>query len=63
MHARALDKFGQLQNTLFILDGDQQGGDIERNLRQDTISDVPVLFLPGKRGARKLDMGKTSTDL
>jgi len=48
MHARALDKFGQLQNTLFILDGDQQGGDIERKIRQATISDVPVLFLPGK---------------
>lgn len=50
MHARALDKFGQLQNTLFILDGDQQGGDIERKIRQATISDVPVLFLPGKEG-------------
>ena len=48
MHARALDKFGQLQNTLFILDGDQQGGDIERKIRQATMSDVPVLFLPGK---------------
>ena len=48
MHARALDKFGQLQNTAFILDGDQQGGDIERKIQQATISDVPVLFLPGK---------------
>ena len=48
MHARALDKFGQLQNTLFILDGDQQGGDIEHKIRQATMSDVPVLFLPGK---------------
>ena len=48
MHARALDKFGQLQNTLFILDGDQQGGNIERKIRQATMSDVPVLFLPGK---------------
>ena len=48
MHARALDKFGQLQNTLFILDGDQQGGDIEHKIRQTTMSDVPVLFLPGK---------------
>ena len=48
MHARALDKFGQLQNTLFILDGDQQGGDIERKIRQTTMRDVPVLFLPGK---------------
>ncbi len=48
MHARALDKFGQLQNTLFILDGDQQDGDIEHKIRQATRSDVPVLFLPGK---------------
>ena len=48
MHARALDKFGQLQNTLFILDGDQRGGDIERKIQQATISVVPVLFLPGK---------------
>ena len=48
MHARALDKFGQLQNTLFILNGDQQDGDIERKIRQATRSDVPVLFLPGK---------------
>ncbi|MDE0554865.1 MAG: AAA family ATPase [Candidatus Poribacteria bacterium] len=58
MHARALDKFGQLQNTVFILDGDQQGGDIERKIRQATISDVPVLFLPGKEGPENWIWGK-----
>lgn len=58
MHARALDKFGQLQNTVFILDGDQQGGNIERKIRQATISDVPVLFLPGKEGPENWIWGK-----
>ena len=48
MHAQALRKFGQIQNTIFILDGDQRGGEIARKIQEaaETGSDVPVLFLP-----------------
>ncbi len=49
MHARALEKFGQLQNTIFILDGDQRDGEIAHKIQatvRHSVS-IPVLFLPG----------------
>ena len=48
MHARALAKFGQIQGTVFILDGDQRGGEIERKIRDAAERSVDILFLPGK---------------
>ena len=48
MHARALAKFGQIQDTVFILDGDQRGGEIERKIRDAAERSVDILFLPGK---------------
>lgn len=49
MHARALEKFGQIQNTVFILDGDQQGGEIAGKIHAAVgySANVPILFLPG----------------
>ena len=47
MHAETLRKFGQIQNTVFILDGDQRGGEIERKIQDAAKSSVLVLFLPG----------------
>ena len=48
MHARALAKFGQLQNTIFILDGDQQDGEIAQKIQAAGGGiNIPILFLPG----------------
>ena len=48
MHARALAKFGQIQDTVFILDGDQRGSEMERRIRDAAGRSVDILFLPGK---------------
>ena len=48
MHARALAKFGQLQNTIFILDGDQQDREIAQKIQAAGPGiNIPILFLPG----------------
>lgn len=49
MHARSLAKFGQLQDTVFILDGDQRGGEIEDKIVEAVgrSPNISILFLPG----------------
>ena len=47
-HAKAVRKFGRLDDFVFVLDGDQRGGDMERKIRSAAERDVPVLFLPGR---------------
>ena len=49
MHARSLAKFGQLQDTIFILDGDQRGGEIEGDIQTAAGRgvNISILFLPG----------------
>ena len=49
MHARSLAKFGQLQDTIFILDGDQRGGEIENKIKNAAGPgvNISILFLPG----------------
>ena len=46
-HAAAFRKFGQIQNFVFVLDGDKRGGGIKEKIRAGSRMDVPVLFLPG----------------
>ena len=46
-HAAAFRKFGQIQNFVFVLDGDKRGSDSEQKIRAAAGSDVPVFFLPG----------------
>ena len=48
MHARSLAKFGQIQDTVFILDGDQRDGGVEQRIRDAAERSVDILFLPGK---------------
>ena len=50
MHARSLAKFGQLQDTIFILDGDQRGGEIENKIKNAAGPgvNISILFLPGR---------------
>lgn len=50
-HAQALRKFGQIQDTVFILDGDQRGSEIENRIQGAAGSSVniSILFLPGKQ--------------
>ena len=47
-HARAVRRFGQLDNFVFVLDGDRRGGGLEEKIRDAAGRDVPVLFLPGR---------------
>ena len=47
-HAAAFRKFGQAENFVFVLDGDQSGSDIVSRIRQAAGMDIPVLFLPGR---------------
>ena len=47
-HATAFQKFGQIQNFVFVLDGDKRGGDLERRIKYQAGRDVPVLFLPSR---------------
>lgn len=46
-HARALRKFGQIDNVVFVLDGDRRDRDDEIAIREAAEQDVPVFFLPG----------------
>ena len=54
-HATAFRKFGQIQNFVFVLDGDKRGSDIEAKIRgamspsSAVQADVSVLFLPGRK--------------
>ena len=49
MYARSLAKFGQIQDTVFILDGDQRGGEIEGRIIDAAGRgvNISILFLPG----------------
>ena len=47
-HAAALAKFGQIQNFIFVLDGDKRESDLENKIRERAgRDDVDVFFLPG----------------
>lgn len=50
MHARAFRKFGQIDNVVFVLDGDRRGSDDERKIQDAAGREVPVFFLPGRQG-------------
>ena len=47
LHATAFRKFGQIQNFVFVLDGDKRGSDLATKIRERAGSEVAVLFLPG----------------
>lgn len=46
-HAKAFNKFGQIHDFIFVLDGDQSQGELEEKIRANSRIDVPVVFLPG----------------
>jgi len=48
MHAAAFRKFGQVENFVFILDGDQRNGNVEQRTRQEAGQEISVLYLPGQ---------------
>ena len=50
VHAETLRKFGQIQDTVFILDGDQRGGETASRIQNAAgpSANIPILFLPGK---------------
>ena len=47
IHAETLRKLGQIQNTVFVLDGDQRNGDIALKIQNAAKLTVSILFLPG----------------
>ncbi len=50
MHAETLRKFGQIQDTVFVLDGDQRGRKLEEKIEEAAGIgvNISILFLPGK---------------
>jgi predicted ATPase len=48
-HAGVLARHGQLQDTVFILDGDRRGGEVEGEIQEAAGRgvNIPILFLPG----------------
>ena len=46
-HASAFSKFGQIQNFVFVLDGDVRAGNIPDKIREQAGPNVPILFIPG----------------
>ena len=48
-HAAAFRKFGQIQNFVFVLDGDARHSDIPDKIRQNARSEAPILFIPGRQ--------------
>ena len=49
-HAAAFRKFGQIQNFVFVLDGDKRVSDIADRIQTvaGASNNIPVLFLPGR---------------
>ena len=47
-HAAAFRKFGQVENFVFVLDGDARGQGIRSRIRRSADADVPILHLPGR---------------
>ena len=47
-HATAFRKFGQIQNFVFVLDGDKRGGNAADRIQANAQRDVDVFFLPGR---------------
>lgn len=46
-HAKAFTKFGRIRNFVFVLDGDQAEGNIQRRI-EEAGAGATVVFLPGK---------------
>ncbi len=46
-HAAAFRKFGQIENFVFVLDGDKRSSDIEQKIKDRAEGNVTVVFLPG----------------
>lgn len=49
-HARAFRKFGQIDNIVFVLDGDRRDAGDEKKILEAARQNVPILFLPGSSG-------------
>ncbi len=46
-HANAFRKFGQIDNFIFVLDGDRRNDDVLSKIRNASETDVSIFFLPG----------------
>ena len=50
MHATAFRKFGQIDNFVFVLDGDKHSSDITGKIHAQAKQDIPICYLPGSDG-------------
>ena len=48
MYAKALERFGQVQNFIFVSDGDRRGTNLEQIIQKNTRHKARVVFLPGE---------------
>ena len=46
-HAAAFKKFGQIDNFVFVLDGDKRNNNVVNKLQKKVGPKIPILFLPG----------------
>lgn len=47
-HAAAFRKFGQIENFVFVLDGDKRRSNISDKIQEASRTRTPVLFIPGR---------------
>ena len=59
-HAQALRKFGQIHDTVFILDGDQRGNEIQSRIQEAAgrAVNISILFLPGREAPESWIWGR-----
>ena len=60
-HATAFRKFGQIQNFVFVLDGDKRGSDTEDKIRARAGDRCPGVVSPRPRRTGKLGVGRIET--
>ncbi len=48
VHAKAFERLGQLQNFIFVLDGDKRKTGLEQKIQKNTKQEARVVFLPSE---------------
>ncbi len=63
-HAKAFNSFNLVQNFVFVLDGDKQGGNLKHRILAEVSSrDVSVFFLPGNVAPEQWIWSRLQEDL
>ena len=54
VHAKAFERLGQLQNFIFVLDGDKRKTGLEQKIQKNTKQEARVVFLPQRGCSRSM---------